>query len=344
MGVLTSEENIPLIQVVFPRNKHDKEVFEDALPTLLSLVEEVTDDPEDIIFVFDRGCNDEDLIRTIERTSHCVGKLKRDQDPAELLRTPVGDLDHLYTTEKDHEVRGSTKKGEVFGESRPIAIMWHEGKAKKKRKRLERLKDGALKTCRDLKERVGKGGRGRKFTADGVHRRLESFDEVSEAFDWNFDEKGQSFSWRFNEDEWNQILERGGKSLLFTSYEDWSAEQIVRAYGGKWRVERSFRLMKGPVPARPIYHWEKNRIREHLFLIFLLLVIHRFLMEKIRKPVLEEFEVGEETIHRLLRELHLITGKLSESDKPDFSVEDQGAIEKSIFEELELERFVPETK
>ncbi len=67
-------------------------------------------------------------------------------------------------------------------------------------------------------------------------------------------------------------------------------------------------------------------------------------MEEIRNSVLEEFEVGEETVHRLLRELHLVTGKLSNSDGPDFSVEERRAIEKAVFDELELERFVPETK
>lgn len=343
MGILTSERDIPLAQVVFPGNQHDARVFENALPNLLCLIEEVADDPKNVTLIFDRGCNDGDLIQVIEETTHCVGKLERDQDPAELLQTPVEKLDYLYTTDKDYEVRGLQTEGEAFGESRPIVVMWHEGTARKQEERFKRLKKECLNMCSELEERVGGGGRGRKFTADGIRQRLNSFDEVSQAFSWSFDEESQSFSWRFDENEWERVVEEAGKSLLFTSHEGWSAERIVRAYDGKWRVERSFRLLKGPIPVRPIYHWEENRVREHLFLIFLLLVIHRYLMEEIREPVLEEFGIGEETVHRLLKELHLITGKLSDSDEPDFSVEERGAIEKAVFDELKLGRFVPKT-
>ncbi len=61
-------------------------------------------------------------------------------------------------------------------------------------------------------------------------------------------------------------------------------------------------------------------------------------MEEIREKVLEEFEIGEKTVHHLLKELHLITGKLSDDDDPDFSVENKGTIEQAIFEKLNLER------
>ncbi len=254
----------------------------------------------------------------------------------------MDDLDRLYTTDRDYEVRGLKSEGEVFGDFRTIVVMWHEGTARKQAERFRRLKEGCLKVCRDLEERVGGGGRGRKFTVDGVRRELEPFDEVSDAFDWSFDEEGQSFSWKFDEGDWSQILEGVGKSLLFTSREDWSAERIVRAYGGRWRVERSFRLLKGPVPLRPVYHWEEERVREHCFLIFLLLVIHRFLMEEIREPVLEEFGVGEEAVLHLLRGFDLVTGKRSDSSEPSFSLEEPDEIQEVIIDSLGLERFIPD--
>ncbi|KXB06737.1 hypothetical protein AKJ52_01725 [candidate division MSBL1 archaeon SCGC-AAA382C18] len=342
LGVLTSEEDIPLTQVVFPGNRHDKKVFERSLPSLLNLVEEVSKDPKDITLVFDRGCNDEDLIQIIEETTHCVGKLKRNQDPGELLQTPVDKLDHLYTTEKDYEVRGLKTEGEVFGKTRSVTVMWHEGTARKKTERLQRLKEGALEACRDLEERVGSGGRGRNFTSDGIQRALKQFKEISDALDWTFNEKGQSFEWEFEEDEWKRLLNTTGKSLLFTTRKNWDAKQVIKAYEGKWKVEKSFRLLKGPVPLRPIFHWEENRIYEHCFLIFLLLMIHRFLMEKIRKPVLEKFEIGEEAALHLLKNFDLVMGKKSDSNKPSFSLEKPDEIQEEIINTLDLKRFIPE--
>ncbi len=67
-------------------------------------------------------------------------------------------------------------------------------------------------------------------------------------------------------------------------------------------------------------------------------------MERIRDPVLEEFEIGEETVHQLLKEMDLVTGKLSDDDKPDFTLAKVGAIEETIINELELEKFIPKVE
>ncbi|KXA94711.1 hypothetical protein AKJ65_03670 [candidate division MSBL1 archaeon SCGC-AAA259E19] len=64
-------------------------------------------------------------------------------------------------------------------------------------------------------------------------------------------------------------------------------------------------------------------------------------MEQIRESVLGEFEIGGVGVHKLLKEFHLVTGKLSDDGKPDFSVEERGTIEDVIFDEWGLERFVP---
>lgn len=69
---------------------------------------------------------------------------------------------------------------------------------------------------------------------------------------------------------------------------------------------------------RPVYHGDEDRIREHYFLMFLLLVTHRYLTERLRELVLEEFGIGEEAVLHLLRELHLVTDKPSDSNKPTF--------------------------
>ncbi|KXA89719.1 hypothetical protein AKJ62_02515 [candidate division MSBL1 archaeon SCGC-AAA259D14] len=101
-------------------------------------------------------------------------------------------------------------------------------------------------------------------------------------------------------------------------------------------------MLKGPVPLRPIYHWKDRRIGEHCFLMFILLLVHRFLMEEIRESVLEEYGIGGETVLRLLRELRLVTSKSSDTNEPEFVVEDRGAIENAVIQSLNLERFVPD--
>ena len=341
LGMLTSDEDVPLAQVVFPGNRQDVPVFQQALPSLLELIEDVAVDPTDVTVVFDRGCNDADVIHTLEETTHFVGKLARDEDPADLLQTPVDDLELLFKTTADAEVRGVRTEAEAYEAIYPIVVMWHEGTAAKQRARLTDKQEACMATCEDLAERVGSPGPGRDFTEDGIRRRLRNFGEVSAAFEWDFDEEAQTFTWQFHEDAWERLLETAGKSLLFTSRSEWAAERVVRAYSQSWRVERSFRLLKGPVSLRPIYHSDEDRVREHCFLMFLLLVLHRWLMNELQEPVLDRFEIGEETVLRLLQQVRLATGKVPERDTPEFAVENLGTIEAAIFDELALERFVP---
>lgn len=76
--------------------------------------------------------------------------------------------------------------------------------------------------------------------------------------------------------------------------------------------------------------------------MFFLLVIHRFLMEEIRESVLEEFKIGGEGVHKLLKELHLVTGKLSDSGRQaGFFRRRAGTIEDVMFDKWGLRRFVP---
>lgn len=344
LGLLTSDEDVPLAQLVFPGNRNDVSVFQQAVPSLLELLEEVTADPADVTLIFDRGCNDAGVLGTLEQTTHFVGKLARDQDPADLLQTPIDDLESLFTSATGQEVRGLRTEGEAFEAVRPLVVMWHEGTAAKQQTRQTEVKEECLATCRDLEDHVGRPGPGRNYTASGIRRRLNSFEEVSAAFEWSFDEEAQSFSWRFDADEWDRLVERAGKSLLFTSRSEWAAERVIKAYSQSWRVERSFRLLKGPVSVRPIFHSDSDRVREHCFLLFLLLVLHRWLMSQLREPVLNRFELGEETVHQLLGEVRLVTGTAPERDTPEFAIEKLGTIEEAIFEELALDRFIPETQ
>ncbi|KXA99530.1 hypothetical protein AKJ41_05290 [candidate division MSBL1 archaeon SCGC-AAA259O05] len=56
---------------------------------------------------------------------------------------------------------------------------------------------------------------------------------------------------------------------------------------------------------------------------------------------MKSYKQEREGVHKLLKEIHLITGKLSDESSPDFSVEERGTIEDVIFNEWGLERFIP---
>ena len=66
-----------------------------------------------------------------------------------------------------------------------------------------------------------------------------------------------------------------GKYLLSTSDQHLSAEDIALGYKQLMEVERAFRTLKGTLSLRPIYHSKDDRIRSHVLLCWLALLLIR---------------------------------------------------------------------
>ena len=91
-----------------------------------------------------------------------------------------------------------------------------------------------------------------------------------------------------------------GKFLLRTSDESLSAEDVTLGYKALYEAERGWRDMKkSTVNLRPVYHRREDRIRAHVQLCWLALLILR----------VAEIEVGDtwRNIRNELDRMHLVT-------------------------------------
>ncbi|MDP2873136.1 MAG: IS1634 family transposase [Bacillota bacterium] len=92
-----------------------------------------------------------------------------------------------------------------------------------------------------------------------------------------------------------------GKFLVSSSDEQLSAEEIVLGYKQLWRIERVHRDLKHVVDVRPVYHRLEDRIRSHVLLCWLALLLIRVVENETEetwsklKPALAKLKVG---IHR----------------------------------------------
>lgn len=66
-----------------------------------------------------------------------------------------------------------------------------------------------------------------------------------------------------------------GKHLISSSNDELSAEQLAQGYKQLLEVERSFRTMKTTLDIRPVYHTKDERIRSHVLLCWLSLLLIR---------------------------------------------------------------------
>ena len=77
-----------------------------------------------------------------------------------------------------------------------------------------------------------------------------------------------------------------GKYVLLTD-SDLSAEEVALAYKGLWRVESAFRELKNQLEVGPIYHWTESRVRAHVAVCFLALLLEVELERRLREQGVE---------------------------------------------------------
>ena len=83
-----------------------------------------------------------------------------------------------------------------------------------------------------------------------------------------------------------ETLRKFAGRFLIVVNTDLPENEVAAAYKGQWTIERSFRTMKSFIEIRPIYHWNPGRIKTHVFVCVLSLVLSRT-MEKLTGSSIE---------------------------------------------------------
>jgi transposase len=83
----------------------------------------------------------------------------------------------------------------------------------------------------------------------------------------------------------NRDLEAKARALAglkgyVTNLEAPAAEYVMGAYHQLWQIEKSFRMSKTDLRARPIYHHKKDSIEAHLTIVFAALAVTRWLEQR----------------------------------------------------------------
>jgi transposase len=76
-------------------------------------------------------------------------------------------------------------------------------------------------------------------------------------------------------DEWAAVSE--GSYLLRSNIEDWSEEQLWKAYIQLTHAEAAFRIQKDELSVRPIWHQREDRVQAHILVCFLAFVLWKTL-------------------------------------------------------------------
>lgn len=301
VGVLMSENGIPLGHETFAGNKNDVTCFKEMVEKMITKYS-----IKRVILVGDRGMISKKNIKLLD-------ELKLEYILGYRMRTiPKSDREEIFSKVDLKKLRNTKiEYKEIDYYDQRLIFCYNSDRAKLDAKHrediLERIKDkiksGKIESIienKDYKRYLDIEGTAPKLSEKKISRD-ELFDGV-----W-----------------------------VLTSNTLLTGPQVVEAYKGLWQVEQGFRQLKDELQIGPLYHYTDKRIRAHVMICFLGLIMRRFLNQKL-KQVSKTLSYG----HCLneLKCLSVVEMKVNDEEVHLLTELKQGA--KKMFEAIKLQ--VPE--
>jgi transposase len=245
LGLLVSEGGYPLAYSIEEGNKYEGHTM---LPVVEDFIKKFG--LKDFVIVADSGLMNNDNIELLETKNYkyIIGaKIKNESKP---IKTWI-----LSQTKADgafYEYQKNEKIRLIVGYSEKRA-----GKdARNREKGIKRL-EKEYKSGSITKDKINKRG---------YNKFLEVSDEVKVQINYE----------KIKEDEkWD-----GLKGYITNT--GLSARTVYEEYSGLWQVERAFRITKGTLELRPMFHFTRKRIEAHVCICFVAYKVYREL-ERILK-------------------------------------------------------------
>lgn len=263
IGLAVTREGIPVRVWVWPGNTNDQSVVSEVKRDLTSW------QLGRAIYVMDTGFNSKENLRTLRNTGgHYIAgcKLRSGMAETEIALSRQG----RYRTVKDNLRVKDVYVGE--GDTKTRYVVCHNPT---EAERDQQRRDEHLARINTERERLAaqharasKPGehqahhRGECALRD--HRTLGRYLRQTPAGRLVVDRKKIAAQARLD-----------GKYLLTTSDHTLSAEDVATGYRKLLEAERSFRDLKGTLLLRPVYHRREDRIRAHVLICFLALMLVR---------------------------------------------------------------------
>ena len=256
IGVLMTKDGIPVGHEVWEGPRSEKKSFVDMINRIQGQFR-----IGKVVFVCDKGMISKKIIEYIEECQYeYILGVKMRQLPIgkrlqflgkegfkAAIRTDKKKLDVKEIVED--EVVKINGEEQIF--SKRYIICYNPDKAKMDAEKRERFK--AI-----IKEKVANSTTRSWIIKNGYKKYI------------NFE--GDNVSLVVDESKIDEEEIYDGKWILVTNTK-LSSEDVVRNYKGLCKIESGFRDMKSEIEVGPIYHWTTKRVRAHVFICFLALVL-----------------------------------------------------------------------
>ena len=281
MALLLDSDLIPYQMEIFPGNESEKP----RLPRALDRIREEKGKESKIIQVADKGLNCAENIRKCGKNDGYIfskaPKMMADKDLEWMFDetgwTDVmdknGEFSYRYksvTDVYDYEFKDENGKTVKFTKAEKRVATFNPSLRKKQAIELTRQYDKAMKktASAQIKEAVG-----------GKNAKMISVDAVSKKTGEELEDAQIVLSG--NKEKLEHDLKLAGYNILVTSEVAMKESEIYNVYHKLWNIERTFRMMKTQLAARPAFASTDDGIRGHFLTCYTSIVLLRLLEKKV---------------------------------------------------------------
>jgi len=267
LGIVLAD-GLPIAHFVFPGSTTDKTTLRQTIEYLKREFK-----LERVIFVGDRGLVSEENLEFLEQagleyilaTKRRTGELVRELTMEELTaRDKIEEW--LYAREVRRE-----------GNRRFILCLNSEVREQT----LEEL-DHLRVEAEEKLERLGAKLAGSKKRGDLLNKLVKrTIGNASKFFEWELSDG--KFSYSLRKAVWNYERAIAGRFLLVTTAR-LSQSETMLAYKQLAQIERVFQELKSFVRLRPIFHRKESRVKAHVFVCVLALLLEAMMQKKLNVP------------------------------------------------------------
>jgi len=342
VGLTTSDHNIPFQSITYPANETDSQLFSDIIDRICKRLLDIEVPAEDVVVVFDRGMNSTENIRKAIEKMHVVGSLPAPMCK-EFFQIPVSKFRETWENAHGHTIKAHPV-AEKWYETNFIGVLRYNDRTMQKQMTAwKNNKQKIFDKIAEIQSKLNHQGKGRKLTPKGLINRV--VDAIPKQYRGLFDysvvvvESKLQLNFKLDEVRETEYTSAMGKAIIFTDLEGLTSRQIVEIYDSRNQIETDIAWLKDKllIPLKPTYVRKDSKIRAHVFLCVMGLLLYNYLLYSLNDPTISMKQLAQYLDQMRLGLAYVGEGK----NKADFVTEDMNRCTAEIFSKLQLGQFIP---
>ena len=236
-----------------------------------------------VIFVCDRGMVSEKNLNEIEaqQDGYIVAlRRRKNEEVSPLLEQDAASFAPIVTDEKGCVLFSAWEAPLEEGKRR--MVVYNPLKAQQEKKKRAEIMQELREDLEALRRNSAKSKSKKPQSVIAAAEKILSCKHGKRYFSYTVDEKG-SLEFSANEKSLAQEERLDGKFVVKTTEKNLSLKEAVVKYKDLMDVEDGFRNLKDFIRVAPVFHWRYRRVKAHVFLCVLALLLERYLEHKLHK-------------------------------------------------------------